>query len=97
MLFTLTTGTVAVFSRLTGWRLLWIPFILAGVCQFNLNWTTGQLGFVPLAVQVFGAHWVRAGLVGPIIISFGIPLGAILFWMHRGKWLEKIDELAMRS
>lgn len=99
-LFTLGTAFVAGFSYIPRLKWLWIIFILFGFGQFNLNWTTGQTGFVPLAFEFLGAMYAQPGFAGPVIISFGIPVGAILFWMRRGRWRrEKAEDAAadMRS
>lgn len=88
-LFMLVTAIVAGFSPIPRWKWLWIIFILFGFGQFNLNWTTGATGLVPLSFEVLGAMYKQDGFTGPIIISFGIPVGAILFWIRRNKWLRE--------
>ena len=57
---------------------LWIPFILLGVGQFALNWTSGTTLAQPLFIQVFSAS-LRAQLGDPWVVSVSIPLGAIAF------------------
>jgi len=94
-LFSLGTAIVAGFSYIPRRKWLWIIFIVIGFCQFNLNWTTEQIGFVPLAFELLGAMYKQDGFVGPIIISIGIPLGAILFWQRRGRWrVERLKDAA---
>lgn len=58
---------------------LWIIFILIGVCQFSLNWTTGQLNINPLSINLFGLGVFSSSQYAPIFISLGIPLGAIVY------------------
>jgi hypothetical protein len=89
-LLIIVTLVVCLFSRLHR-RWLWVIFILFGFTQFQLNWTTGQTGFQPISFLVLGASFFRAGLYAPIVFSFGIPVGAILFLLLR-RWLLIKDE-----
>jgi hypothetical protein len=94
-LFTLGTAVVAGFSYIPRWKWLWIIFILVGFGQFNLNWTSGQMGIMPLAFELLGAMYKESGFAGPVIISIGVPLGAILFWLRRSRWrAEKLKDTA---
>ena len=89
-LLIIVTLVVCLFSRVRR-RWLWAIFILFGFTQFQLNWTTGQTGFQPISFLVPGASFFRAGLYAPIVFSFGIPLGAILFLLLR-RWLLRKEE-----
>ncbi len=71
---------------------LWLIFIILGIFQIKLNWTTGQMGIQPLAVQLFGAGFSKMGLFAPWILSVAIPIGAIVFLIKRKK-LRVIDDL----
>ncbi|MCP5488173.1 MAG: hypothetical protein H7A43_05945 [Verrucomicrobia bacterium] len=64
---------------------LWIIFILVGIAKLNLNWTTGQMGFQPIALQIPGAGMAKMGLYAPWILTVSFPLGAILFLIKRRK------------
>jgi len=89
-LLIVVTLVVCLFSHVRR-RWLWVIFILFGFTQFQLNWTTGQTAFRPIAISLLGASFFRAGLYAPIVFSFGIPLGAILFLLLR-RWLLIKDE-----
>ena len=89
-LFILVTLVVCLFSRVR-LRWLWGIFILIGFTQFQLNWSTGQTGFQPISFLLLGASLFRAGVYAPIVFSFGIPVGAILFLALR-RWLLREDE-----
>jgi hypothetical protein len=89
-LLIVVTLMICLFSRVRR-RWLWVIFILFGFTQFQLNWTTGQTGFQPISFLILGASFFRAGLYAPIVFSFGIPVGAILFLLLRG-WLLIKDE-----
>ncbi|MGI9262051.1 MAG: hypothetical protein ACR2QR_08445 [Woeseiaceae bacterium] len=65
----------------------WSIFTLLGVGVFQMNWTTGEVGFSVLSWQLLGAGFVKSGLYGPAIISIAAPFGAILFWIKRREWL----------
>lgn len=64
---------------------LWIIFILFGFVQFKLNWTTGQVGVVPLSFLLLGTSAFSPGICGPWILSFAIPVGAIIFLIKKPK------------
>jgi hypothetical protein len=64
---------------------LWIIFILIGVARLKLNWTTGQMGFQPIAFQVLGSGFSKMGLYAPWILTISFPLGAMIFLIKRRK------------
>lgn len=64
---------------------LWILFILMGIAAFNLNWTTGEIGVDFTHMKIFGSGYKKISKIGPWILSFSIPIGAILFWFKRAK------------
>jgi hypothetical protein len=71
---------------------LWIIFILVGITRLNLNWTTGQIGFQPIAFQIPGVAVAKMGLYAPWILKVSFPLGAILFLIKRRKLQAKADK-----
>lgn len=68
---------------------LWILFILLGFVQFRFDWTSGQFDIQPLAALLFGASIFRAGLYGPWIFGFALPVGAVVFLIRRQKLMLK--------
>lgn len=66
---------------------LWIIFIIFGLTSISFNWTSGQYSFVPLGFVLFGSAFFRGSLYTPLILQTSIPVGAILFWIRRRKWL----------
>jgi hypothetical protein len=98
-LLIIVTLVVCLFSRVRR-RWLWAIFILFGLTQFQLNWSTGQTAFQPISFLVLGASFFRAGLYAPIVFNFGVPLGAIVFLALR-RWLlirdDSSDMLASSS
>ena len=81
-LFILITVVVCARSRVRR-KWLWMIFILFGVGQFTMNWTTGTFDFSPLFIQLGGGGCSRAGYFAPWVLSFSIPLGAIIFLVRR--------------
>lgn len=68
---------------------LWILFILIGFVGFKLNWTTGYSEIQLVHFKILGAGFIKYGAVNPWIVSFSIPLGAILFWVKRARIKRK--------
>lgn len=58
---------------------LWAVFTLTGVCAFSLDWTTGAVNINPFAINLFSAAVVRSGFVGPWVVTFCLPVGALFF------------------
>ncbi len=71
---------------------LWVIFILLGVSAIQINWTTGQYSIQLLSIHLFGASAVAASSHAPLIISASIPLGAILFWIKRKRYIQSREE-----
>jgi hypothetical protein len=84
-IFTIVTLVVCIRTKLARRKWLWILFILFGVGQVWINWTTGQLGFSLLSFQLFGGSAMAASIYSPWIISISLPVGAVLFWIFRNK------------
>ncbi len=80
-LFILYTLITCIRTKLKKRKWLWIIFILVGFVQFSLNWTTGQIWAKLLSFQILGAGAVTASVYAPWILSFSIPVGAIIFWI----------------
>jgi hypothetical protein len=67
--------------RTKGLRRKWLWGILAfvGLTSFQMNWTTGQVNFNPLTVQLIGFGVVKAlSAFAPWIITMTVPIGALL-------------------
>jgi hypothetical protein len=76
-LFILATVGTALYRRRWGWAFL----SLFSITAFSLNWSTGAWFFMPIAFNLLGAAFLKAGgAFAPWIFTVGIPLPAILFW-----------------
>ena len=62
---------------------LWLLFVALGITRFFFNWTTGDLSFQLLSFAIPGASASTAGPYAPLILSFSIPVGAIVFLLRR--------------
>jgi hypothetical protein len=87
-IFILATIIICIRSRVRR-RWLWTVFILFGLMQFQLNWTNGQISVHPIGFLVLGAAYFRAGLYAPLTLSFGIPLGGMIFLLLKSKLPRK--------
>jgi hypothetical protein len=79
---------VCIRSRLPR-KWLWIVFILFGVCQFRLDWTSGAYEFRPISVSLFGTSLFKVGPYAPWILSCAVPLGAIVFLIRRRRLISE--------
>ena len=77
----------AVFAGVRRMGVLWVLVCLIGVGKATINWTTGEQAFNPFSIQLFGAGYLRPGMVGPWFVSWSLPLGTIIMalkWRARG-------------
>jgi len=81
-LFILYALVKCVRTKIEKRKWLWILFILFGIGQFAVNWTTGQWGVKLLQVQLFGAG-ASAPLFGPWTVFVALPVGAVIFLLRR--------------
>jgi len=93
-LFVLTTLYFCIKTPMEKRKWAWVIFILLGVGIFQLNWTSGQVIFHLIYVQLFGASAMPAGPHAPWLLSVSLPLGAIVFWVKRKRFLA-VDEGAI--
>ena len=68
--------------RVTKRRWLWLLAIVVGPFKLAINWTTGGIAIQALTFQLFSLSVMRDGFVGPWILSFSIPAGAIAFLIN---------------
>ena len=84
--FVVTTLVICARSKIRK-KWLWIIFILVGFVSFTLNWTTGHVNLQIINFQLLGASAFKLGLYAPWMLSFAIPVGAIVFLMVRERLL----------
>ena len=83
--FGITVYALMLCVRTAGLRRkwLWVLFILFGVCAFSLNWTTGEFKVAVLHFNLFSAAAMRSGFAGPWILTYCVPVGAMVFLSKR--------------
>lgn len=91
-IFILVTTVVCIRTPIKKRKWLWVIFILLGVSAIQLNWTTGQFGVQLISIHLFGSAATSAGPYAPWFISASIPLGAIIFWFRRKRFITLFEE-----
>ncbi|EAU55600.1 hypothetical protein SPV1_01592 [Mariprofundus ferrooxydans PV-1] len=86
-LFILVTTYFCIRTPIPKRKWLWVVFVLVGIGSISINWSTGQFGIQPLSIKLFSASAFEAGPFAPWIISASIPLGAIIFWFKRKRFI----------
>lgn len=81
-IFIIITLIVAIKTKLSK-KWLWIIGILFGFIKFSINWTTGQVGFSLINISILGAGFSKSGNIVPWMLSFSLPIVAIIFWYKR--------------
>ena len=84
-LFILATLIVCLRTPIPRKKWLWVLFVLVGVGNISLNWTTGAMDFKVLQLLLFGSGVVRPSEYAPWVITVGLPIGAGVFWFKRRK------------
>lgn len=87
--FILVTLVFCIKTPIQQRKWLWILFILFSVGSITLNWTTGAYQIKILHFQLFGAGTANASEYSPLLLTVGIPLGAIVFWFKRRALIEQ--------
>lgn len=86
--FILFTLVMCIKTPIPQKKWLWIVFVLLGVGSIKVDWTSGAYALQLFNFSLFGASATTAGLAAPWIISASIPLGAIVFWFKRRKFIS---------
>jgi hypothetical protein len=63
---------------------LWLAGILLGVGKLGLNWTTGQVTFSVVHLQLLSAGFQREGAYGPWWLFLSVPIGTLVFLARKG-------------
>ncbi|HTK34077.1 MAG TPA: hypothetical protein VL358_02165 [Caulobacteraceae bacterium] len=76
-------------------KCLWAIGCLLGIGRVAINWSSGVISFSPLAVQLLGAFALKAGLLGPWMVGFGLPIVSLIFLIRR-KRLQRAHPSTVR-
>jgi hypothetical protein len=91
-LFTFCVMAVCLRTKGLRWKWLWAIWILIGVGKLALNWTTGDVSFTPLSLQIPCGRAIAEPVYGPFVLSVSLPLGAILFLVKRRQIVSASEE-----
>jgi hypothetical protein len=69
-------------------RWLWIVGSLFSFVTFSLNWATGAFGTMPISFLLLGAGAMRGNPLSPWVVSFAIPVVAIVILV-----LDRVERL----
>src|SRR5690554_3004101 len=91
-LFILTTLIVMLFSKMTiKKKIIWtLIILLVSLPRFLINWGNGQLDFSLLNISLLGSGFSKPTLYSAWLLSFHIPIGAIVYWFKRNSLLSEI-------
>jgi len=92
-LFIIVTVIFAAKTKLNR-KWLWIIGILLGFVTFSINWSTGDIGFKPFNFNLLGAGILKSGNIAPWILSFSIPVVAIIFWVKRFTGMRAVKTIS---
>jgi len=91
-LFILTTLIFMLFSKMTTKKKIIWSFIilLVSLPKFIINWSDGQFDFSLLNITLLGSGFNKPTLYSAWLLSFHIPLGAIIYWFKRKNLLPEV-------
>jgi len=92
-LFILFTFITCLRTPIKNRKWLWAIFILLGFVQFTINWTSGAINFKPISFLLLGAAYFYGNEFAPLMLSVALPVGAIIFWIKRGKFIEEYKNI----
>jgi hypothetical protein len=89
-IFLLATLSFMLFSKMTvKKKLVWaFIIILVSLPRFTINWGNGQFDFALLNFSLQGSSFYKPTLYSFWLLSFNIPIGAIVFWFKRRSLLS---------
>jgi fatty acid hydroxylase family protein len=90
-IFILVALIVCIRTPIPRKKWLWVIFILFGFMSVHLNWTDSTVNINPLYFNIFGAGFMRSSPYSPVILTVSFPLGAILFFLKRRKWISTVS------
>lgn len=73
-------------------RWLWTIGAIIGVMTLKLNWSTGELSFQPISVQLFSVSVSKQPVNAPWMLGLSLPLFALIaLFRRRGKTVDGGD------
>lgn len=93
-IFILTTLIIMLRSAIKRKKkIIWALIILfISFPTFIVNWNTGEIDFKLLNFVLLGAGFGKSAIYLPWLISLGIPIGGLLFWIRRDNLLREYEQ-----
>lgn len=88
-IFILVTLIYCIKTPIPKRKWLWVLFIIGGIGTISINWTTSVYDFKVFQYQLFGIAAMASSEYAPWVITAGFPLGALVFWFKRRKFIEQ--------
>jgi hypothetical protein len=85
-LVTIATVILVVRAKEMPRRWLWAVVALIASPAFTLNWTTGQSTLANNLFVLFGAAFGRPGAAAPWLLTFAMPIGALVAYLRVRAW-----------
>jgi hypothetical protein len=83
-LLTIVVSEVVLFrTKWVRWKWLWAVACLFGIGQISVDWSTGDLGFMPIYINLLGAFAFKAGFLASWKVGFALPIASIIFLIRR--------------
>jgi len=83
-LLTLYALVTCLRTKLSRLKWAWVLFIVFGIGNCTLNWTTGETQFSALTLRLLSASIDQLSF-GPWLLSLSFPLGAVVFLLLKKK------------
>lgn len=92
--FILTTLIVMLRSTIKRKKKIIWAFIILFISfpTFITNWDTGEIDFKILNFVLLGTGFGKSAIYLPWLVSFGIPIGGLLFWLKRDNLLREFEQ-----
>lgn len=68
---------------------LWYIVSFIGIGGVTFNWTTGVFTYQLLTIKFLGFSAVATSVHAPWLFTLTIPIGPIVFWLKRKKYIEQ--------
>jgi hypothetical protein len=85
-LFILITFIIMLKTRIsTKKKVIWgLIILIISLPRFVINWSTGETDFNFIYLSFLGYGISRENIYAAWILSFNLPIGALIFWFKRG-------------
>ncbi len=87
-LVTITVAAIVWRARGMPRRWLWVFGSLIATPAFFINWTTGEVGVQSAFFLLFGGAATSAGPAAPWVVSFALPIGALVAYLKMLRWRQ---------